>query len=100
MDPLTVITTSDLIQANVTVIAGILVLLTVSITLNKENASVFGYMAFAPLPFVLSVACLVFNTFMGWNIENITLFAVTAFVFGLGYMSWTVIKVVVAITRS
>jgi hypothetical protein len=94
------LTLADLLQADVTIITGVLILLTISISVKRENAKVFGGMGMAPIGFALSAGLIAFNSFTGLDIDYINVLAVAAFLAGLLHLTILVIWIVKAIVRS
>lgn len=98
------LTSSDLIQANATIIAGVLVLLTISIISQKKVTSNFwgdplAYIAFLPIPSVISIVFLVeasypdkeIDFFFYWGKQFFS-FGVVCIMIFIPIIAWIMVK--------
>ena len=98
------IDTHDILQADATIITGILILLTVSVFYEKEIILKFwgnpiAFVAFSPIMFSISAGMLLLG-----SLENISEIeyktSIIAFVIGLGYLILTIILTAYGIAKT
>src|SRR3989344_5470096 len=90
---ITAISSTELLQADTTIIAGILVLLTISSIYGKEGTSKFWgdlliYIGIAPIPFIFSAGFLI-EISLQPDVDPISYYqsALWAFISGLGLLA-------------
>ncbi|CAE6489006.1 hypothetical protein [Candidatus Nitrosotenuis uzonensis] len=96
---------TDLFQANATIIAGILVFLTVSVftdkmIIMKRMGDPIAYIAFSPLAFGVSLGALICGSVTTWNPKLFFIFSIGSFLFGLFYLFLSIILVGWSIAQS
>ena len=103
MDIVTQISSADLLQADVTIIAGILVLLTISMVGKSTNFFTFlgdplAFIAFSPIFFVISAVFLLLGSLSTLNTNLPYTASVVSFIVGLGYL--IIAMIVIAVTMA
>lgn len=100
IEAITRLTSSDLLLANVTIITGILILLTVVLHVNREHAVVLKFTIYSILLFITSTALLFAASVPGWRREEVFTASGVVFIIGLIYLVITLLYLVRAIAKS
>ncbi|MBI5146473.1 MAG: hypothetical protein HZA84_04560 [Thaumarchaeota archaeon] len=95
------LTVSDLLQANVTLITGIFVLLTISILSKRGGRIVVGLIVFTSIPFVISSVFLI-RTISTTPTDAAFQFGIAALLFlvGLAYLVVTIGLIAIFIAKN
>jgi hypothetical protein len=93
------ITSADLLQANVTIITGILILLTVSIIYKKGSPAAIILTAFSPIMFVVSTILLVGASLPNYNGDVLFGWAQITFLSALCYLLMSILLTMIILKK-
>lgn len=92
------LTSANILQANVTIITGIFILLATSILSQKPNRRIVKLIIISPIPFILSIGFL-FGAPFSWNEAFFYLWAGLIFLGALGYLIITLALIAKVISQ-